>query len=697
MPAKTGEIHWRVLKTKGKAMKLFLCEKPSQGNDIAKVLGATKRGEGCLSTPDGQLTVTWGIGHLVEQLNPEEYDPAFKKWASETLPIIPGKWGLSPKKETKKQFNVVMKLIKQAKLVVIATDIDREGETIARELLDLAGFRGQIKRLWLSALDDTSIRKALGALKNNEETLPLYYAGLARSRADWLIGMNFSRLYTLLAQQKGYQGKPLSVGRVQSPTLSLVVNRDREIKNFIPKQHFTLQVMLSDGKQHFATQYVIPEQYCDPDGLCLSAQVIQVANQQIQQLGQAKVESVETKRERQHAPLCFALSDLQSEANRLYGLGAQRVLDIAQSLYETHKATTYPRTDCGYLPESQLAEASRVIQYVLQSDQRLQPISAVLNLNQKSRVWNDKKITAHHGIIPTMVKVDISKMSDEEMKLYDLIRCRYLAQFLPISETDKTQIILKCGQHILSARGNVLVTPGWKILFGKSLDEDDDAPQALPTLKQGQICQISETEIKTLQTSPPNHFTEGTLLTAMKNAARFVTDERLKQRLRETEGLGTEATRAGTIQGLIDKGFLQKKGKSLLATEAAMMLMDSLPTMLKDPGLTALWEQALNQIAERTLSLEVFMQKQETFVRHLMAECLKQGMSLGNIEIRKCPQCGAPMTKRNGKNGQFWGCSAYPTCQYIENIIGKKSSKGTRKTTGKSVSEQISSLRKLLN
>lgn len=697
MPAKTGEIHWRVLKTKGKAMKLFLCEKPSQGNDIAKVLGATKRGEGCLSTPDGQLMVTWGIGHLVEQLSPEEYDPAFKKWAFETLPIIPGKWGLSPKKETKKQFNVVMKLIKQAKLVVIATDIDREGETIARELLDLAGFRGQIKRLWLSALDEASIRKALASLKNNEETLSLYYAGLARSRADWLIGMNFSRLYTLLAQQKGYQGKPLSVGRVQSPTLSLVVNRDREIKNFIPKQHFTLQVMLSDGKQHFATQYIIPEQYCDPDGLCLSAQVIQVANQQIRQLGQAKVESVETKRERQHAPLCFALSDLQSEANRLYGLGAQRVLDIAQSLYETHKATTYPRTDCGYLPESQLAEASRVIQYVLQSDQRLQPISAVLNLNQKSRVWNDKKITAHHGIIPTMVKVDISKMSDEEMKLYDLIRRRYLAQFLPISETDKTQIILKCGQHILSARGNVLIAPGWKILFGKSLDEDDDTPQALPTLKQGQICQISDSEIKTLQTSPPNHFTEGTLLTAMKNAARFVTDERLKQRLRETEGLGTEATRAGTIQGLIDKGFLQKKGKSLLATEAAMMLMDSLPTMLKDPGLTALWEQALNQIAERTLSLEVFMQKQETFVRHLMAECLKQGMSLGNIEIRKCPQCGAPMTKRNGKNGQFWGCSAYPTCQYIENIIGKKSSKGTRKTTGKSVSEQISSLRKLLN
>lgn len=656
-------------------MKLFLCEKPSQGNDIAKVLGATKRGDGCLATPDGQLVVTWGIGHLVEQFNPEQYDPAFKKWAFETLPIIPPQWGLAPKKETKKQYNVVMKLIKQAQLVVIATDIDREGETIARELLDLAQYRGQIKRLWLSALDDASIRKALGILKNNEETLPLYYAGLARSRADWLIGMNFSRLFTLLAQQKGYQGKPFSVGRVQSPTLSLVVNRDREIKNFIPKQHFTLQVMLSDGKQSFATQYAIPEQYCDADGLCLSAQVIQAANQQIRQLGQARVESIETKREKQSAPLCFALSDLQSEANRLYGLGAQQVLDIAQSLYEVHKVTTYPRTDCGYLPESQFAEASKVIQCLIQSDARLQPLASKLNLNQKSRIWNDKKITAHHGIIPTMKKAEITQMSEEEFRLYDLIRRRYLAQFLPISETDKTQIILKCGQHTLTARGNVLIVPGWKVLFGKTLAEEDETEQALPTLKQGQICQVVDTEMKTLQTTPPNHFTEGTLLTSMKNAARFVTDERLKQRLRETEGLGTEATRAGTIQGLIDKGFLKKKGKSLLATEEAMALIDNLPQMLKDPGLTALWEQALNQIAERTLSLDVFMQKQETFVRHLMADCMKKGISMSNIEIKKCPKCGSPMIKRDGKNGAFWGCSQYPHCDGLENIGTKRKAK----------------------
>lgn len=656
-------------------MRLFLCEKPSQGNDVAKVLGATKRGDGCLSTPDGQTFVTWGVGHLVEQFNPEDYNPAFKKWAFETLPIIPSQWGLAPKKTTKKQYGIVMKLIKQAQLVVIATDIDREGETIARELLELAKYRGQIKRLWLSALDDASIRKALSALKHNDETLPLYYAGLARSRADWLIGMNFSRLFTLLAQQKGYQGNPLSVGRVQSPTLSLVVNRDREIKNFIPKQHFTLQVTLSEGTQSFATQYVVPEQYLDADGLCLSSQVIQAANQQIRQLGQAVVESVETKREKQSAPLLFALSDLQSEANRLYGLGAQQVLDIAQSLYETHKATTYPRTDCGYLPESQLAEVPRVIQALIQSDARLQPLLPRLNLSQKSRVWNDRKITAHHGIIPTMAKVDISKMNEDEFRLYDLIRRRYLAQFLPVSETDKTQIVLTCGHHTLMTRGNVLVAPGWKVLFGKTLEDDEETKQALPILTQGQTCQVVNSEMKAQQTTPPNHFTEGTLLTAMKNAARFVTDERLKQRLRETEGLGTEATRAATIQGLIDRGFLKKKGKSLLATNEAIALIDSLPLVLKDPGLTALWEQALNQIAERSLSLDIFMQRQEQFIRQLMKECLSKGMSLGKIEVKKCAKCGSPMIKRQGKNGAFWGCSQYPKCDGIENIGNKRSFK----------------------
>ncbi|MDU8924297.1 DNA topoisomerase III [Pasteurellaceae bacterium LIM206] len=672
-------------------MKLFLCEKPSQGNDIGKVLGATKRGDGCLATPDGQIMVTWGVGHLVEQFNPDDYDPALKKWTFETLPIIPTQWKLAPKKETKKQYNVVMGLIKKAATVIIATDIDREGETIARELLDLANFRGNIQRLWLSALDDASIRKALGQLKQNSETLPLYYAGLARSRADWSVGMNFSRLFTLLARQRGYQGV-LSVGRVQTPTLAMVVQRDQEIANFVPKNHYMLLVQLSNQNgQAFIAQYLIPEQHCDENGLCLDKSVISSANQAIRQAGTAKVLSVETKREKESPPLLFSLSALQTTCNRLFGFGAQQVLDIAQSLYETHKATTYPRTDCGYLPESQLAEVPKVIQALVNADPQLKPVIAKLDFSLKSRAWNDKKISAHHGIIPTFGKVDITRMNENELKVYQLVRLHYLAQFLPSCETDKTVATFESAGHTLVANGNIMIKPGWKALLGKTLEEsEDDTKQGLPPLSVNQVCRVIKSEEKSLQTKPPKPYNEGTLLSAMKNAARFVTDPKLKQRLRETEGLGTEATRAPTIEGLFKRGYLVKKGKNINASAEGVALINSLPTVLKEPGLTALWEQALNQIAEGTLTLDIFMQKQTDFIRHFMQQCMRQGMQMG-IEIKKCPKCGAPMTKRTSKNGssQFWGCTKYPDCDGIEFIDtkGKKKRSAARKPV--SIVEQV--------
>ena len=373
-------------------------------------------------------------------------------------------------------------------------------------------------------------------------------------------------------------------------------------------------------------------------------------------------------------------------------MGAQQVLDIAQSLYETHKATTYPRTDCGYLPESQLAEVPAVIKALVAADKNLQKILPHLNLLQQSRAWNDKKITAHHGIIPTQGRVDMSKMSEDEFKLYDLIRRRYLAQFLPLCEVDKTVVQLESGGQTLIAKGNVTLAAGWKMLFGKAAEEDesndDNAKQKLPVLKANQQCRVIDTEIKSLQTSPPARYTEGTLLTAMKNAARFVTDPRLKQQLRETEGLGTEATRAGLIQGLFDKGFVKKKGKQMIPTAEGMMLIDNLPEVLKDPGLTALWEQALNQIAEGAMSLETFMQKQEVFIRHLMNQSRQSGVRLGSIEIKKCPKCGSPMAKRNGKNGIFWSCTKYPDCDGIENI-GEKSSKTSKKNTASATQKQL--------
>lgn len=670
-------------------MKLFICEKPSQARDIANVLRATTKGDGLLTNSDKSIVVTWGFGHLVEQFQPEDYDDAWKRWAFETLPIIPSQWKMAPKKESKKQYTVVMGLIKKATAIIIATDADREGEMIARELLDLAGYRGPIQRCWLSALDDASIRKALQTLKPGKETEALYYAGMGRSRSDWLIGMNFSRLFTLMAQAKGYSGKPLSVGRVQSPTLAIVVNRDREIANFVPKSHYALAVHLASASgENFTAGLVVPEQYLDESGLCLDSRIVQQAEAQIKQSGLATVLSVETKREKKAPPLLYALSDLQGECNRLFGYGAQQVLDIAQSLYEIHKVTTYPRTDCGYLPESQLADVPAVIKALASSDPSLQNLFPRLNLQQKSRAWDDSKVTAHHGIIPTIKQADLSKLSTDEMKVYDLIRRRYLAQFLPHLETDKTVATLQSAGHTLIARGNVMVAQGWRILFGQHADDagNDEDKQGLPILAANQQCRVTQTEIKALQTKPPAHYTEGTLLDAMKNAARFVTDPRLKQRLRETEGLGTEATRAGLIQGLIDKGFLLKKKKSLIASPEAIALIDSLPDLLKNPGLTALWEQALNQIAEGSVTLAEFMQRQEAFIRQLMSSCMQQGMTLGNIEIKKCPKCGAPMAKRIGKNGPFWGCTKYPACDGIENIGDKKKSK---KPQSLSISAQV--------
>lgn len=674
-------------------MKLFICEKPSQARDLAAVLGATVKGDGVLWTSDKSMGVTWGFGHLVEQFQPEDYNPAFKRWSFETLPIIPSRWQMVPKKESKKQYNIVMGLIKKATSIVISTDADREGEMIARELLDLANYRGPVQRCWLSALDESSIRKALQNLKQGKETESLYYACMGRSRSDWLIGMNFSRLFTLMAQEKGYSGKPMSVGRVQSPTLAMVVKRDREIAHFVPKSHYQLAVnLVTNTNEQFVAGLVIPEQHLDESGLCLDARVVQQAEQQIKQSGIAQVISVETKREKKSPPLLYALSDLQGECNRLFGFGAQQVLDIAQSLYEVHKVTTYPRTDCGYLPESQQADVPKVIQALLASDSSLQKVLSMLNVKQKSRAWDDKKVTAHHGIIPTTKKADLSKLSDAEMKVYDLIRRRYLAQFLPHLEMDKTVVQLESATHHLIARGNVIVAQGWRVLFGKSTDEDvGDDKQGLPKLAADQQCQVTQTEIRSLQTKPPAHYTEGTLLEAMKNAARFVTDDRLKKRLRETEGLGTEATRAGLIQGLIDKGFLLKKKKSLVASNEAMALIDSLPTLLKDPGLTALWEQELNRIAEGESTLDSFMQKQEQFIRQLMKSCMAQGVDMGKIEIKKCPKCQSPMRKRKTAKAEFWGCSRYPDCDGMAWVdTGKKKARRNGKSGKRmSVSEMV--------
>lgn len=585
-------------------MRVFLCEKPSQGKDIARVLGAVQRGNGCYS--GAGVVVTWCIGHLVEAVPPEGYGEQYKRWAIEQLPILPERWRVEPKAATAAQFKVVQQLVAKAGELLIATDADREGEMIAREIIDLCGYRGPIQRLWLSALNDASIRKALRALKPSAETLPLYFSALARSRADWLIGMNLSRLFTLLGRQAGYTGV-LSVGRVQTP------------------------------------------------------------------------------------PLPFDLGTLQEVCSRQLGLDVQETLDIAQALYETHKATTYPRSDSGYLPESMLAEVPTVLDSLVKTDPSLRPLIERLDRQQRSRAWNDGKVTAHHGIIPTLEPANLSAMNEKELAVYRLIRAHYLAQFLPHHEFDRTVAQLACGGQSLLAVGKQIAVIGWRQVLATPGPDDADGEdaqrsQVLPALHAGLSCPVGKVDLKALKTLPPKPYTQGELIKAMKTVAKFVTDPRLKQKLRDTTGIGTEATRANIINGLIGRGYLVKKGRAVRASDAAFTLIDAVPSAIADPGTTAVWEQALDMIEAGQMALDTFIEKQSVWVGQLVQQYRGATLSLKLPPAPACPQCGAPMQQRTGKSGAFWSCSRYPDCKGtlpIESPTGRRSAPRKRRAASK--------------
>lgn len=447
-------------------MRLFLCEKPSQAKDIAKVLGAHRRGDGCWLGTD--VCVTWCIGHLLETAPPDSYDERYKRWSLDDLPIIPEKWKMTVKPKTASQYKAVKRLLGEARELVIATDADREGEMIARELVEHCRYRGPIQRLWLSALDDASIRKALARLLPGQETFNLYHCALGRSRADWLIGMNMSRLFTLLGRQSGYQGV-LPVGRVQTPTLRLVVDRDRSIADFVPVPFWAIDVQLESAGNVFNAQWRAPEDACDDQGRCLKQALAQQAALDMQTAGSARVMKIATERVREAAPMPFDLGTLQEVCSKKLGLGAQETLDIAQALYETHKLITYPRSDSGYLPLSQHGEAPSILAALQRTDGSLAPLQPYLDPQRRSRAWNDQKVSAHHGIIPTAAASDPSRLPPKYKAVYTLIRARYLAQFLPNHEYDRTQADFDCAGHTLRSVGKQIIEPGWRRALPEAL------------------------------------------------------------------------------------------------------------------------------------------------------------------------------------------------------------------------------------
>ena len=667
-------------------MRLFLCEKPSQGRDIAAIVGATKRGTGFLQGPG--VTVTWAVGHLLENASPEAYGPQFgKPWNISALPVLPAQWQMTVKKDTEDQFKTIAKLLKQVDEVVIATDADREGEVIARELLDFCQWRGPVNRLWLSALDEQSIRDGLNHIKPGNETQALYYAGLGRARADWLTGMNLTRLYTLKAREKGFDGV-LSVGRVQTPTLALLVTRDREIAAFVPKPYWQVSAVLHAGDVTFAAQWVPAKMYTDEEKRCVHQGIAQQVAQLCRQTGQAQVLEQEKKRETQAAPLAFSLGALQQACGKLWEMSPQQVLDTAQSLYETHKATTYPRTDCGFLPESMREEIPQVLAALAKTDPSLTPVIATLVPRFASRIWNDKKLTAHHGIIPTKHACDLGKMNDTEKRVYELIRRHYLAQFLPLHESDVTRLDLSIGGQLFRTTGRVVVAPGWKILFNSVTDgkenTGDEQDNALPALNKGDMCTVTAAEVKSLKTKAPLHFTFDTLIAAMMNAASYVTDLQLKKVLKENAGLGTEATRAGIIDTLLKRGYIVIKGRYLRATEVAMDLIDALPAPLKEPGMTALWEQALDEVAAGRMRLEDFMARQTGWTRQLVSQGQVQNVTIRVPPTPQCPLCGSKTRLRHGEKGTFYSCEKYPACKGVVNATDQAKKKPSKPKSRKS-------------
>ena len=619
-------------------MILYIAEKPSLGRAIADVLPKPhKKHEGYIEVGNGDL-VSWCIGHLLEQAPPDAYDDKYKSWKMDDLPIIPQQWQLTPKSSSRSQLAVLRKLVKQADTLVHAGDPDREGQLLVDEVLAFLKVSqtklNNAKRLLISDLNPQAVRRALNQQRDNREFVPLSTSALARSRADWLYGMNMTRAFTLQGRKVGYQGV-LSVGRVQTPLLGLVVRRDETIEAFEPKPFYQVDAhLLTQRGERFTARWQPSDacqKYMDEDGRVLSPRLADNVVERI--TGQpAHVTELEQKNKRQAPPLPYSLSSLQIDAAKRFGLSAKAVLDTCQSLYERHKLITYPRSDSRHLPKAQLKLAPGVVDAVLSNAPGLVQGAKKPDLSIKSAAWNDSKVDAHHAIVPTDRKADLSRLSRDEARLYGHIARQYLAQFYPHHLYQDTKVEVTIAGGVFVAKAKVTRSPGWKQLFvlpksgddGKASqaqegDKEDDPLQShLPVLKKGEELYCERGERLDKLTQPPKHFTDATLLSAMTGIGRYVKDDAIRKTLKETDGLGTEATRAGIIELLFKRGFLARQGKSIQATPAGRGLINSLPEMATTPDMTALWEQSLEAISQKAMRYQSFMEPLLTNIHHLL-------------------------------------------------------------------------------
>ena len=644
-------------------MKLFIAEKPSLAQAIAAGIGVGKKSDGYISINGGKEIVTWCYGHILEQLSPNEYAEKYRSWRMEDLPIIPSAWKLKVKPDAAKQFKIVCELISKATTIINAGDPDREGQLLVDEVLDYVGNKKPVQRILLNALDEKSVKQSLNDLRDNADFQGMKNAALGRSRADWLIGMNLSRAYTIRARQVGYEG--VSVGRVMTPTMALVVRREEEIAKFKPVTHYAVKAIFANSLGEISSTWQMSDKIpsLDSEGRLLDKKVAENLLARLNTLvgTQGKIVRVEEKRKTENQRLPYSLSTLQIEAGKRYGYSPQTVLDTMQTLYEK-KLTTYPRSDCEYLPENQFADSKEILGH-LKDLPGFSELVRNADTSIHSKAWNDKKISAHHAIIPTRIKATFEKLNAVEQNLYVMVSQAYLAQFYPAHEYKATTVIISFADEKFIGKGKLVTKLGWKTIYKNAAkSESEEEESILPPVKENESVKYVSGKIVEKTTKPPTRFTPSTLLQAMKEIYRYVRDETLKTELKECSGIGTEATRAGIIEKLQDNGFLELAGKFFAPTEKARMAVKILPEEMIFPDTTAVWEKELEEVATGKESFEEFYREQLRDLAKLLDKA-KSAKITPSADTVLCPKCGKAMIRLKGKNGFFWGCSDYPECK----------------------------------
>lgn len=599
-------------------MKLYIAEKPSLGRAIAAALPKPHKNlKGYIELGNGDV-VSWCIGHILEQADPEVYNADFKKWRMTDLPIIPQQWQLTPKAQTRSQLTVLRKLVKSANEIVHAGDPDREGQLLVDEVIDFLKVsktkKQQVKRLLISDLNLPAVKRSLNSMQSNADFMPLSISALARSRADWLYGINLTRAYTLQGQKSGFNGV-LSVGRVQTPILGLVVEKDRQIADFVPHDYYDVYAdVITDKAEKFTVKWQPSEAcqpYMDDNGKVLNKALAENVVKRITNQP-AQVTSVVEQEKKQFAPLPYNLSALQIDAAKQFSMNAKLVLDVCQALYEKHKLITYPRSDCRYLPLEHHKQAKNIITNLANSAEKYAEFAKNADSTIKNKAWNNSKVSAHHAIIPTEKSANNIALNSFEKNIYLLIVRQYLAQFYPAYIYQQTQVELLIAQGKFTTNAKVPMQLGWKVMFQSAKvknrqTQQDDSEQELPKLTVGESLHCQQGHIAEKVTQAPKPYTDASLLSAMTGIARFVQESSIKKILKDTDGLGTEATRAGIIELLFKRGFLQRTGKSITATDIGTSLINALPKMATTPDMTAQWEATLNDISERKNNYQNFI------------------------------------------------------------------------------------------